>query len=519
MTNKLCLLIMDGWGIAPSWGGNATTLANTPNYNQLWRTMPHTELYAAAEAVGLPRKEVGNSEVGHLNIGAGHVIHQDLLLINNEITDGAFFSNRVLLGAFQNANQHSSNIHLVGLLSPGGVHSHINHLYALLEMAKRQNFDRVYLHLFTDGRDTAPMDALSFILKLKAKIKELGIGKIASIAGRYYAMDRNGVWPRTRVVYDMLTSGVAPTAQEPEQAITSSYQQGINDEFIKPVKIGSEGSFVPIEDNDSVIIFNFRRDRIDQLTRALILPNFDHFNRRKVLEDLYIATFTTYESKELPILSAFHAKKINSTLAAILASNGLKQFHIAETEKYAHVTYFLNGGIEQPFPGEDRLIIPSPSVATYNLSPQMSAYKVTEAVVEKIKSEEYDFIVVNFANPDMVGHTGDLHATMVACETVDLCVGKIIEENRKRGIVTVVTADHGNAEQMVDPNTGEPYTEHTTNPVPFIIIPNEQIKLNLEIGNLANIVPTVLTLMGIPIPENIIGSTLTEKEANADRTT
>jgi 2,3-bisphosphoglycerate-independent phosphoglycerate mutase len=319
----------------------------------------------------------------------------------------------------------------------------------------------------------------------------------------------------------MLTSGIAPIAQEPEQAITSSYQKGINDEFIKPVKIGSEGSFVPIEDNDSVIIFNFRRDRIDQLTRALILPHFNHFNRRKILEDQYVVTYTTYESKELPILSAFHAKKISSPLAAILASNGLKQFHIAETEKYAHVTYFLNGGIEQPFPGEDRVIIRSPEVATYNLYPQMSAYKVTETVVEKIRNEEYDFIVVNFANADMVGHTGDLHATMVACETVDQCIGKIIEENRKRGIITIVTADHGNAEQMVDPNTGEPYTEHTTNPVPFIIIPNEQTKiaLNLETGNLANIVPTILTLMGIPITENIIGSTLTVKEANADRTT
>ena len=513
---NVCLLIMDGWGMASAWGGNAISLANTPNFNVLWRSYPHTLLRAAAEAVGLPRKEIGNSEVGHLNIGAGHVVHQDHLLINNQISDGSFFKNPVLLGAFDFARKNNSNVHILGLASPGGVHSHLSHMFALLDMSASEKFDRVFLHLFTDGRDTAPMDALSCVASINQKINQTKIGKIESLAGRYYAMDRNQIWQRTKKVYDLLLNGNAPMYDIAERAISNFYQKGISDEFVEPVRIGQENQFVPIKSNDAIIIFNFRRDRIDQLIRSLVLPDFDDFERQTVLQNIYLASFTNYESGELPVHSAFKPKIVSTPLASVLSQNGLRQFHIAETEKYAHVTYFFNGGIETPFPNEDRMIIDSPRAATYDMVPEMSAYKITGEVVEKIKDSRYDFIVANFANADMVGHTGNLEATVKACEAVDRCIGKISEINKEIGGITIITADHGNAEQMLDPVDNSPYTEHTTNPVPFIIVDNNITEgVELPTGNLANIFPTILSYLNLPKSEFVTGTSLIKREGYA----
>ncbi|MFA6423326.1 MAG: 2,3-bisphosphoglycerate-independent phosphoglycerate mutase [Patescibacteria group bacterium] len=506
---NVCLVIMDGWGIAPSWGGNAIALADTPNFNTLWRDYPHSKLFASGEAVGLPRDEIGNSEIGHLNIGAGRVVHQDLLMINHEISTGAFYQNPTLLKAFKFAEENNSNVHILGLASPGGVHSHINHLITLLKMSKEQNFDRVFLHLFTDGRDSGPMDAFSNLTELNSSISELGIGKIESLSGRYYAMDRDNHWDRTEKVYDILTSGAGPLCDRAEKAISLSYQNNINDEFIEPIRIGDDNRYEPIKDKDVMIFFNFRRDRIDQITRAFADKNFNGFKRKIVLSNIFISSFTIYEKGELQVESAFHSSGVSKPLAAILSDNKLRQFHIAESEKFPHVTYFLNGGIEAPFSGEDRLKIPSPQVSTYDLAPQMSAYALTEKVIEVIRKESYDFIVVNFANADMVGHTGNIDATIVACKTVDQCIGKIAAVNSELGGLTIITADHGNAEQMINISTGEKYTEHTTNPVPFISVsPLKQHSLELPYGNLANITPTILKYLNIPYDKVITGATL-----------
>ncbi|MFA6493237.1 MAG: 2,3-bisphosphoglycerate-independent phosphoglycerate mutase [Patescibacteria group bacterium] len=514
---KVILIILDGWGIAPAWGGNAVESAETFNFDQYWRKYPHTTLRAAEEAVGLPRHEPGNSEVGHLNIGCGQIVKQNLPGITATIGDGSFFKNPALLAAIQKAKDKNSNLHLIGLVSDGGVHSHTSQLFALLDLIKKENFSRVYIHMITDGRDTDQMKALSYLSALEEKLKEIGIGRVESVMGRFYAMDRDNRWDRIKAAYDVLTLGVGHKSESPEKAISESYRQGQYDEFIIPTIIESDKEkFVPIKDSDSIIFFNFRADRTKELTWSFVQKHFRNFDRQKFLQDIFFATFAFHEEYEeqLPVQVVFRKTSILNPLAKIIADKGLKQFHIAETEKYAHVTYFFNGGHGEPFAGEDRVLVPSPKVATYDLKPEMSAEKITNEVLKK--HNNYDFTIVNFANPDMVGHTGNNRATVRACEFVDLCLGKIIKDALPTKTI-IITADHGNAEQMINPNTGEPHTEHTTNLVPFILLsadPNLQnpLKQNTN-GNylvLSDIAPTILKIMDLPLSNEMTGKNLIE---------
>lgn len=517
-SHKVILIILDGWGLAPSWGGNAVETAETFNFDSYWKKYPHTILKAAEEAVGLPRHEPGNSEVGHLNIGCGQNVRQNLPGISLEIKNGSFFKNQFLSAAVKNAKAKGGNLHLIGLVSDGGIHSHISHLFALLDFLKKETFDRVYVHMITDGRDTDPMKALSYLSELEEKIEEVKIGRVASIMGRYYAMDRDNRWDRIKLAYDVLTLGVGPKAESAEKAIAASYRKGQYDEFIVPTIIENEkNKFMPISDNDSVIFFNFRVDRTKELTWSFVKKNFRRFDRQKFLPDLYFATFAFHEEYEerLAVQVVFRPTTILDPLAKVVADNNLRQFHIAETEKYAHVTYFFNGGRDQPFKGENRTLIPSPKVATYDLKPEMSAEAVTDTVLKKI--DDYDLTVINFANPDMVGHTGNLRAAVKACEFVDICVGKIVQLVLPQKKVVIITADHGNAEQMINPNTGEPHTEHTTNPVPFILLsedPALQNPLKQNHNNhslvLADIAPTILKIMNLPVPQEMTGKSLIE---------
>jgi len=512
---KVILVILDGWGWAPAWGGNAVEIAETRNFDRCWQKYPHTTLRAAEEAVGLPRHEPGNSEVGHLNLGCGLAVRQNLPGISREISEGTFFKNPILLEAMENAKKNSSNLHLLGLVSDGGIHSHILHLFALLDFIKKQDFSRVYLHMITDGRDTDPMKALSFLSELEEKIHQVGIGRVASVMGRYFAMDRDNRWDRIQKAYDVLTSGIGAKAETAEQAISASYRRGKYDEFIEPTVLENEKEkFTPIQDKDSVIFFNFRSDRTKELTWAFVLKDFSHFDRKKFFPNLYFATFAFHEEYEegLPVKVVFRPKTILHPLAKVLADAGLKQFHIAETEKYAHVTYFFNGGHEKQFSGEERILVPSPKIATYDLKPEMSAEDVTAKVLKKHSS--YDFTIVNFANPDMVGHTGNLKAAIRACEFVDLCLGKIVQSGLEQKKVIIITADHGNAEQMINPNTGEPHTEHTTNPVPFIVLSDNPAWQNpLRQGEdlaISDVAPTILKIMNLAIPDEMTGKSLVE---------
>lgn len=519
---KCVLIILDGWGYAPSWGGNAVEAAETPNMDTYWRKYPHTVLKAAEEAVGLPIHEPGNSEVGHLNIGSGQIVRQNLPGITTEINEGRFAKNPVLLEAINTAMKNSSNIHLIGLVSDGGVHSHITHLFALLDLLKEhlksdKNVSKVFIHMITDGRDTDPMKALSYASLLEAKIDEVGLGKIATVMGRYYAMDRDNRWDRIQKAYDCLTLGVGQNAESAEKAISFAYRQNQTDEFINPTVISKEGeAFTPIKDQDTIIFFNFRSDRTKELTWAFVKPNFRDFSRRKFLKNIYFATFSFHEEYEekLPVKVVFKPATIEYPIARVLSEQKLKQLHIAETEKYAHVTYFFDGGRESPFAGETEQLIPSPKVATYDLKPEMSALHVTEEFLGKFRN--FDFVVINFANPDMVGHTGNLKATIKACEIVDECVGRVVKDALKENYVVVITADHGNAEQMINPNTGEPHTEHTTNPVPFVIVsenPTFQnpLRANGEHGLiLSDVAPTLLKIMGQEKPTEMTGQSLIE---------
>lgn len=516
-TQKVILVILDGWGYAPSWGGNAVELAETPNFDNYWRKYPHTTLKAAEEAVGLPHHEPGNSEVGHLNIGSGQIVRQNLPGINAEIASGTFFSNPVLLEAIAAAEKNSSNLHLIGLLSDGGIHSHINHLFSLLSYCKEKKFNRVYIHMITDGRDTEPMQALHYLEILQEKIKELGVGHISSVIGRFYAMDREKHWEKISQVYNLLTLGSAPKAESAEKAISLSYRQNKFDEFITPTIIENHQPFVPISDNDSVIFFNFRADRTKELTTAFLKDKFYHFHRKKFLKNLYYATFAYYEEYEdkLPVKVIFRRSFNNSTLAKIISEKNLKQYHLAETTKYAHVTLFFNGEQDIKYPGETNQMVPSPKVATYDLKPEMSARRIADELTENM--HKYDFTVVNFANPDMVGHTGNLKAAVKACEEVDFCLGEVVREAQKQGKVVIVSADHGNAEQMINPNTGEPHTEHTINPVPFILIsdnPELQSPLRekgVQFGlTLSDIAPTILKILNIEQPKEMTGRSLVE---------
>lgn len=514
--NKVILIILDGWGIAPAWGGNAVEMAETPNFDNLWKRYPHVSLQASQESVGLPRHEPGNSEVGHLNIGSGQIVYQNLPGITATINDGSFFKNEILLGAMENVKKNGSNLHLLGLTSDGGVHAHISHLFALLDLAKKQGVEKVYIHMITDGRDTAPMKALTFIEELVKKIKDIGVGKIDSIMGRYWAMDRDKHYDRTQKAYEVLTQGIGAVSDSAERAISENYRQNRNDEFIVPTAIqNSTQPFTPISDNDSVILFNYRAERVRQLTEAFTNKDFNKFNRRKIPQNLYFATFAFLEEyTENPnIKTVFYHREINAPIAKAIADAGRKQIHIAETEKYAHVTFFFDGSKQKPFPGEEQVLIPSPRVTTFDLKPEMSAEAITNKVTESFQN--LDFTVCNFANADMVGHTGNIKATIRACEKVDECLGRIVKSGLEKNATVMITADHGNAEQMLEPNTGEAYTEHTMNPVPFIICSNEpnlQRPLRINGGEhgliLSDIAPTILEIMGIQKPQEMTGESL-----------
>jgi 2,3-bisphosphoglycerate-independent phosphoglycerate mutase len=498
------LLILDGWGLGPPTEYNAVALAETPNMDQLWEEYPHTALNASEHAVGLPGGQMGNSEVGHQNMGAGFVVYQDLTRLDASIEDDSFFENPELVGACDHVKSHGSTLHLLGLLGPGGVHSHWAHLFALLELAKRRGIERVVYHAFTDGRDTAPQSGIGYMQHVLDRMSEIGVGKVGSVSGRYYAMDRDKRWERVQKAYMAVVQGVGPRLSDPVDVFKASYEAGVTDEFLVPVVIAGEGEEPShIKNGDAVIYFNFRSDRGRELTRAIVDPNFTGFERGVVPQDLYFVTMTRYE-EDLPVHVAYKAMEVEVPLAKVLSDLGMRQFHIAETEKYAHVTFFFNGRIETPFPGEDRELVPSPRVATYDLMPEMSAYGITDDLVKGIGSGSYDFIVANFANGDMVGHSGKVDATVKAIEVVDSCIGRVLEAVRSQRGVLLITADHGNAEQLIDPETGGPHTFHTTNPVPFILVADDASPLRhaklREGGRLCDISLTVLDIMSVVSP-------------------
>lgn len=496
------LIILDGWGLAPVWGGNAIAIADVKNFKEIQKKYPFTTLMASDGAVGLSEGAPGNSEAGHLNIGAGQVVYQDQPTIDKEIASGNFFKNPVLLSAIDHAKQNKSNLHLFGLLSKTGTHSHIKHLFALLKLISEHKFDNVYIHLFTDGRDSDTMSGIEMMCEVEEQLKIYKVGRIESVIGRFFAMDRDNRWDRVRKAYDLLVLGKGKQYPSCGAVFTDSYAHGTTDEFIEPSIISDKQyGFVPISDNDSIIFFNFRADRARELTNCFLDASMKQETDRKIPKNIYFATFVVHDDRLLG-QQAFFPEKVTNPLAAILSANGLHQYHTSETEKYAHVTYFLNGGKEEAFPGEDRLVIPSPEwVKTYDKMPEMSADAVTSTLIEAINRNIYDCLIVNFANPDMVGHTGDLKATVRAVEFVDKCLGKVLDTVLKKNGVAFVFADHGNAEQMVNPRTGTPDTEHTTNPVPFCIVSEnpdiKKLKLRAD-GALCAITPTVLDIMGVP---------------------
>ena len=498
------LLILDGWGLGPASDSNAIALASTPNMDRLWADYPHTALNASEHAVGLPGGQMGNSEVGHQNMGAGFVVYQDLTRLDTSIEDGSFFDNPDLVGACDHVLSHGSTLHLLGLLGPGGVHSHWSHLFALLELARRRGVKQVVYHAFTDGRDTPPQSGIGYMQTVLERMAEVGVGRVGSVSGRYYAMDRDNRWERVQKAYMAVVQGLGPRCSDPQEAFKDSYEAGVSDEFIVPIVVAGEGETpTPIKSGDAVVYFNFRSDRGRELTRAIVDPNFPGFERGVPPQGLYFVTMTRYE-EDLPVRVAYKAMEVEVPLAKVLSDLGLRQFHIAETEKYAHVTFFFNGRNEVPFPGEDRELIPSPKVATYDLMPEMSAYGITDALVEKISSGDYDFVVANFANGDMVGHSGKIDATIKAIEVVDTCVGRVVEAVRAQHGVLLITADHGNAELLIDPETGGPHTFHTTNPVPFIVVsddasPLRRVELR-EGGRLCDISLTILDIMKLNTP-------------------
>jgi 2,3-bisphosphoglycerate-independent phosphoglycerate mutase len=503
MQRRVALIILDGWGLAPAGPTNAISVARTPNFDHLWSVFPHTTLGASGVSVGLPAGQMGNSEVGHMTIGAGRVNLQDLPLINTSIADGSFFHNKVLKKAFDECKKSGKKMHFVGLVSPGGVHSHEKHLYALLEMAKHEGVHYVFVHAITDGRDVGPRSGIDSIKHLEKTIKAIGVGKIATVSGRYYSMDRDQRWDRTEMAYAAIVGGRGEFAESTSSAIQKSYELGVGDEFIKPTIIDATGM---VSAGDTVIFFNFRSDRPRQLASALIRTDFTDFDRRKSPKNLKLITFTEYE-ESLPVTGiVFPFEKIQQTLSDVIADHGLTQFHIAETEKYAHVTYYFDGGNESIEQGEDRKMIPSPKVATYDEKPEMSAFLIGEELEKRIG--KYDFIIANFANADMVGHTGKLKAAVLAIEAVDKVLGQVADKAYEAGYDVIVTADHGNAEKMVEAD-GSPCTSHTTSRVPFILAaPNSHARFKAAEPTLANIAPTVLSLLGLPKPKEMTGKSL-----------
>ena len=505
------LMILDGFGDNKNKDGNAIKLANTPNIDKLMKKYPNTDIFTSGLHVGLPEGQMGNSEVGHTNIGAGRIVYQELTRITKSIEDGDFFSNPEFIAAIENCKKHNSKLHILGLVSDGGVHSHNRHLYGLLEMAKRRDFEDVYVHCFLDGRDTPPASAETYVAELQEKMKEKGVGKIASLSGRFYAMDRDKRWQRVQKCYDTLVNGEGEKAGDPIKAIEDSYQKEVFDEFVVPtVMCNGNEPVAKIEENDSVIFFNFRPDRAREITRALVDPEFDGFETKKM--NLYYVCFTSYDETMPNVHIAFKKEPLKNTFGEVVSEAGLTQLRIAETEKYAHVTFFFNGGEEKQYPGEDRILVPSPKVETYDMKPEMSAYEVTDKVCEALENDKYDVVILNFANTDMVGHTGSLQAAIKAVEAVDECVGKIVKIIEEKQGNLLITADHGNAEQMIDYKTGEPHTAHTTNPVPIILVTaNKEYKLK-ENGKLADLAPTMLDLMEIKQPEEMTGESLLIRE-------
>ena len=503
------LMILDGFGINENEKGNAVKLANTPNIDKLMKTCPTTEIYTSGLNVGLPEGQMGNSEVGHTNIGAGRIVYQELTRITKSIEDGDFFSVPEFIEAIENCKKNNSKLHIMGLLSDGGVHSHMRHLFGLLELARRRDFEEVYVHCFLDGRDTPPASAESYIMKLEEKMKEKGVGKIASISGRFYSMDRDKRWNRIQKSYDAMVNGIGEKSASAITAIENSYQKEIFDEFVEPtVIVNGETPIATISKNDSVIFYNFRPDRAREITRVLVDKDFSDFETKKDL-NLFFVCMTQYDETMPNVKVAFKPTKLINTFGEYISNKGLTQLRIAETEKYAHVTFFFNGGNEKQYKGEDRILVQSPKVETYDMQPEMSAPEVTEKVLEAINSKKYDAIILNYANPDMVGHTGNLDAAIKAIEEIDKDVGKVVEAIRANEGVLLITADHGNSEQMVDYTTGEPQTSHTTNPVPLILVGMENAKI--KSGKLADLAPTMLDIMGLEKPAEMTGESIIVK--------
>ncbi|ABO48685.1 phosphoglycerate mutase [Desulforamulus reducens MI-1] len=510
--HPLALIILDGWGLHRDEKGNAIACANIPYVKGLLKRYPSTSLACSGEAVGLPAGQMGNSEVGHLNMGAGRVVYQELTRITKAIKDGDFFQNQELLRVIQGAKKSNSALHIMGLLSDGGVHSHIRHIFAALELAARQGLSKVYVHAFLDGRDVPPSSAKGYMNALLAKMKELGVGQVATVSGRYYAMDRDSRWERTELAYRAMVFAEGLQANSPVEAIDVGYQRGETDEFIKPTVITDDCKqpIARVADGDSIIFMNFRPDRARQITRSFVDDDFSGFQRGTGGPKVHFVCLTVYD-KTIKTPVAFPPTQLVHTLGEWLDKQGLKQLRLAETEKYAHVTFFFNGGVEAPNPNEERVLIPSPKVATYDQKPEMSAQEVAEAFIKKFNTAQYDVYITNFANPDMVGHTGNMAATRIAVETVDKCVGKIVSTVLEKAGTVIITADHGNAEKMLDENGGA-YTAHTTNPVPFILVGDryEGGKLK-ECGSLQDIAPTMLEILGLPKPPEMTGESLLPK--------
>jgi len=499
------LIIIDGYAQNPEEFGNAVAAAKTPILDGLFDSCPNCSLEASGLAVGLPDGQMGNSEVGHTNMGAGRTVYQELTRISKAIDDGDFYENPVLVGAVDNALKNETALHIMGLFSDGGVHSHSNHLYAMLELCKRKGLSKVYVHAFLDGRDVPPTSAADYLAKLESKIAEIGVGKIASVSGRYYVMDRDNRWERVEKGFSAVHDAVGIAGTTPVADVKASYENGITDEFFVPVVYGAE----PVVDKDSVVFINFRPDRAREITRAFVDPNFAAFPRRKA-SDLYYVCFTQYDAAMPDVHVAFTPQSLKNTLGEYLSALGKKQLRIAETEKYAHVTFFFNGGVEAEYPGEDRVLIPSPQVATYDLKPEMSAYEVTDEALKRVESGQYDVIILNYANCDMVGHTGDFDAAVASTEAVDECLGKLLNAIEKAGGAAIITADHGNADKMKE-QSGDPFTAHTTFPVPFIVFGMGN-DFALRDGTLADITPTLLSMLEIEIPAEMTGKSLVEKQ-------
>ena len=501
MKKPLVLMILDGFGIAPT-EGNAIAAANKPNLEKIFAENPHTQIGASGMDVGLPNGQMGNSEVGHTNIGAGRIVYQELTRITKSAQDGDMDKNPALVKAMENAKNNGKALHFMGLLSDGGVHSHNTHLYALLEMAKRMGLEKVFVHCFMDGRDVPPSSGKDYVAQLLKKLEEIGVGKVATVMGRYYAMDRDNRWERVEKAYAAMVYGEGEQADCPLCAMQNSYDKEVTDEFVIPTVIkGAE----PISEGDSVIFYNFRPDRAREITRTLVDPDFTGFERKKGFFPLTYVCMTQYDATMPNVDVAYKPESLTNTFGEYLSNKGLTQLRIAETEKYAHVTFFFNGGVEKQYPGEDRILVKSPAVATYDLQPEMSAYEVTDKMVEAVKSGKYDALILNYANCDMVGHTGVFEAAVKAVEAVDTCVGRVVEAVKEMGGCVLLTADHGNADRMVD-DDGTPFTAHTTNPVPFCVI-NHPCQLR-EGGRLADIAPTMLKVLGLSQPDEMTGESI-----------